>query len=195
MTDLFVESDDATPLAPAERDGLLQSWITTRADLNVAEQDNIDAGAAWSYRRRNTDPLSVDFAMALHKRMFDKVWSWAGTFRRTERNIGIAPHLIGHDMAQLIDDVQFWAANGTYASDETAVRLHHRLVFVHPFPNGNGRHARLMADLLIRRMGSTAFSWGGGSLQDMNDLRRMYVDALRNADKHDYSDLIAFARS
>lgn len=187
MTDLFVE--------PEERDGLLQSWITTRADLNAAEQDNIDAGAAWAYRRRNKDPLSVDFAMALHKRMFDKVWSWAGTFRRTERNIGIAPHLIGQETAQLIDDVQFWAANGTYTPDETAVRLHHRLVFVHPFPNGNGRHARQMADLLIRRMGSPAFSWGGGSLQDMNDMRCTYVDALRNADKHDYSDLIAFSRS
>ena len=195
MTDLFVEPSDATPLNSEERNGLLQSWITTRADLNVAEQDNIDAGAAWAFRRRKSGLLVVKFAVALHRHMFGQVWSWAGTFRRTDRNIGIAAHLIGQETAQLFDDVRYWVDNGTYEPDETAVRLHHRLVFVHPFPNGNGRHARLMADLLIRRMGAEAFTWGGGSLHDLSELRSTYIDALRRADQHDYATLVAFARA
>ncbi len=195
MTNLFVEHSDATQLDPEERNGLLQSWITTRADLNAAEKDNIDAGAAWAYRRRRSDMLGIEFATALHKHMFNQVWSWAGTFRRTDRNIGIAAHLIGQETAQLFDDVRYWLDNDTYAPDETAVRLHHRLVFVHPFPNGNGRHARLMADLLIRRMGAEAFSWGSGSHHDLSELRSTYIDALRRADQHDYATLVAFARA
>ena len=126
--------------------------------------------------------------------MFDQVWSWAGTFRNTERNIGIGPHLIQQETAQLFDDLRYWVDNVIYNTDETAVRLHHRLVFIHPFPNGNGRHARLMADLLVRRAGAPAFTWGGGGLSDMNELRHSYIAALRRADRHDYASLIAFAR-
>jgi Fic-DOC domain mobile mystery protein B len=195
VTDLFQEPEDATPLAPEERDGLRLSWVTTRADLNVAEQDNIDKGAAWAFRARRQDMLTVDFVLQLHKRMFGDVWTWAGQYRRTERNIGIAPFLIGVQTSQLMGDAAYWVQHETYEPIELAVRLHHKLVFIHPFPNGNGRHARLMADLLLQRLGVPALSWGGGSLNDLTALRRAYVDALRLADREDYEALIAFAQS
>lgn len=198
MTDLFNEPDDATPLTPSERDGLKQSWITTRNDLNEAEQENILKGAVWARRARSRKPIDLlrdDFSLNLHKRMFGDVWNWAGTFRRTERNIGIAPQRVAAEVPMMFDDLRFWVEHQTYPADETAVRLHHRLVAIHPFPNGNGRHARLMADLLIERLGGESFSWGGGSLADTGQLRAAYVKALRIADNHDIGPLLAFARS
>lgn len=197
MTDLFEEPDDATPLEPEEREGLLQTWITHRSDLNEAEQENIVKGAAWarSRRQRNADILNEGFARSLHRRMFGDVWQWAGTFRQTERNIGIEAHRIPNDIGMMFDDVRHWVDHETFPPDEIAVRLHHRLVAIHPFPNGNGRHARLMADLLIERLGGQPFTWGGGSLHDIGELRRQYIDALRAADNHDIEPLIAFARS
>src|SRR5207249_6937183 len=131
----------------------------------------------------------------LHARMFRDVWRWAGTYRTTARNIGGDAWRIGTDMAQLMDDVRYWVENKTYPPDEIAIRFHHRLVAIHPFPNGNGRHSRLMADLLIERLGSNSFSWGGRSLADAGELRRRYVAALRAADNHDIEPLLAFARS
>lgn len=195
MTDLFQEPQDATPLEPGEREGLRLTWVTTRADLNIAEQDNIDKGAAWAFRARQPDLMSVDFVLQLHKRMFGDVWAWAGQYRRTPRNIGVEPHMIGLQTSQLMRDAAYWLEHLTYEPTELAVRVHHRLVFIHPFPNGNGRHARMMADLVLRRLGTPALSWGGGSLKDINELRRTYVDALRQADREDYDALIAFSRS
>jgi len=127
--------------------------------------------------------------------MFGDVSRWAGTFRQTERNIGIEAHRIPNDLGMMFDDVRYWVDHQAYPPDEIAVRLHHRLVAIHPFPNGNGRHARLMADLLIERLGGQPFTWGGGSLHDIGELRRQYIDALRAADNHDIEPLIAFARS
>ena len=198
MTDLFQEPDDATPLEPAERDGLKQSWITHRRDLNEAEQDNIVKGAAWARRGRGADPaaiLSEDFAKTLHRRMFGDVWTWAGTYRRTERNIGIEAYRISAEVPAMFDDIRYWVEHKTFPRDDIAVRLHHRLVAIHPFPNGNGRQARLMADLLIERLGGQSFSWGGGRLADIGRLRASYVAALRAADGHDIEPLLAFARS
>lgn len=197
MTDLFQEPGDATPLRPEERDALRQSWITDRADLNEAEQANILRGAAWARRVRNRKPadiLTVDFALALHKRLFSDVWTWAGAYRLTARNIGIDAHRIPAEMLMMLDDVRYWIEHETYAPDEIAVRMHHRLVAIHPFPNGNGRHARLMADLLIEKLGAKPFSWGGGSLADVGELRARYVAALQAADNHDIAPLVAFAR-
>jgi Fic-DOC domain mobile mystery protein B len=139
--------------------------------------------------------LTADFAVMLHRRMFGDVWKWAGTYRTTARNIGIDAYRIGPEVAQLMSDVWYWVENRTYPSDEIAVRFHHRLVSIHPFPNGNGRHSRLMADLLIERIGGTPFSWGGGSLADTGEMRRRYVAALRAADSHDIAPLLEFARS
>jgi Fic-DOC domain mobile mystery protein B len=198
VTDLFQEPHDATPLEPSERDGLLQSWITHRSDLNEAEQANIVKGAAWARGRRSRKAaalLTDDFAKMLHKRMFGEVWSWAGAYRQTGRNIGIDAHRIPAEMPMMFDDIRYWVEHETFPPDEIAVRLHHRLVAIHPFPNGNGRHARLMADLLIEKLGGQAFSWGGGSLADVGELRTRYIAALQAADNHDIGPLLAFTRS
>jgi len=197
VTDLFQEPEEATPLEPEEREGLLQSWITYRNELNEAEQENIARGEAWAHgrRQRRANLLAENFVRNLHRRMFGDVWAWAGDYRRTERNIGIEPHRIPNDMAMMLDDVRYWVAHDTYAVDEIAVRLHHRLVAIHPFPNGNGRHARLMADLLAERLGGQPFTWGGDSLHDTGELRSRYIEALRAADNHDINPLMEFARS
>jgi Fic-DOC domain mobile mystery protein B len=214
VTDLIQEPDDATPLGPDERQGLLQSWITHRRDLNEAEQENFVVGAAWARRRKSreksreksrgksrgrsrkaVDLLTEGFVKTLHKRTFGEVWDWAGTYRQTERNIGIAANRIPVEMPTMLDDVSYWVEHDTFPPDEIAVRLHHRLVAIHPFPNGNGRHARLMADLLIERLGGQSFTWGGSSLHDVGELRTKYVDGLKAADNHDINLLLAFARS
>ena len=198
MTDLFPEPDNSTPLAPEEREGLLQSWVTHRRDLNEAEQQNIVNGAAWARRRRGARAgglLNDAFVRTLHKRMFGDVWSWAGAYRQSERNIGIEAYRIPVELANMLGDVRYWVEHATYPPDEIAVRLHHRLVAIHPFPNGNGRHARLMADLLMERLGGKSFSWGSGQLADFGELRARYVAALQAADKHDIGPLLAFARS
>ena len=196
MTDLFQEPDDATPLRPEERDGLLQSWITHRRDLNEAEQENIVKGAAWASRRTKPDDLLSDgFVRSLHRHMFGDVWQWAGKYRLTERNLGVAAHRIAEDVATLLGDVRYWVENKTYPPDEIGVRFHHRLVAIHPFPNGNGRHARMIADLLIASLDGELFSWGGGSLADVGTLRARYVESLKAADNHDIAPLLAFARS
>lgn len=132
---------------------------------------------------------------ALHTRMFGEVWQWAGTFRTTERKIGIQAYRIGTELANLSSDIRYWIAQKTFPPDEIAIRFHHRLVAIHPFPNGNGGHARLAADLLIERLGSKPFSWGSGSLADVGELRARYVAALRTADNHDIGPLLEFARS
>jgi Fic-DOC domain mobile mystery protein B len=197
VTDLFDEPEDATLLTPEEREGLRQSWITHRRDLNEAEQANIVSGAAWARRTRKASPaqlLDDAFIRMLHKRMFGEVWRWAGTYRQTERNIGVAGHRIAAELALMLDDARYWVLHSTYGADEIAVRLHHRLVAIHPFPNGNGRHARLLADLLIERLGGAAFSWGRGGLSDTGALRSAYIGALRAADDHDIDPLLLFAR-
>ena len=197
MTDLFQEPDDATPLEPQEREGLLQTWITHRRDLNEAEEENIVEGAAWARGRRRLPLerlLSEDFMRTLHRQMFGDVWRWAGTFRATERNIGIQAYRIGTELASMLDDVRYWIEYKTFPPDEIAIRFHHRLVAIHPFPNGNGRHARLAADLLIERLGGEPFTWGGGSLANVGELRARYVAALRAADNHNIAPLIKFAR-
>lgn len=197
MTDLFHEPPDATPLDPALRDGLLQSWITNRRDLNEAEQDNIVKGAAWARRRRATPVtlLGEPYVRTLHKRMFGEVWNWAGDYRKTELNIGIEPHRVPADMASALDDARSWVERETYPPDEIAVRLHHRLTQIHPFPNGNGRHARMLADLLIERLGRQTFTWGSGQVADVGTLRTQYIAALKAADDHDMTPLMRFVRS
>lgn len=197
MTDLFQEPDDATPLDPALRGDLLQTWITTRADLNEAEEENILDGADWARRRRGGAEalLNEDFSKSLHEQMFGDVWKWAGSYRQNELNIGIAPHLVPAEMPVMFDNARFWVENNTFPPDDIAVRLHHRLTQIHGFPNGNGRHARMMADLLIEKLGGKPFSWGSGSIHDTGTLRMTYINALKAADNHDFAPLLAFARA
>ena len=188
------EDDAATPLAADERAQLIPTYITTRAQLNEAEQANIADADLWAFRRKR-DVMDEAFLLSLHKRMLNGVWKWAGSFRQTERNIGIQAYRIGVELRQLLDDVSYWMEHQTFSPDEIAVRFHHRLVFIHPFPNGNGRHARLAADLLAVQLGQERFSWGSANLVTADETRAAYVAALKAADAHDIGPLLAFARS
>lgn len=197
MSDPLFEADDEanTPLTPEGREGLIPTYITTRAELNEAEQENIAEADLWAFARKRGDVVDIDFLMSLHRRMLRKVWRWAGTQRTSELNIGVAPHQIAVEMHTLIGDVRYWIENRTFPADEIAVRFHHRLVAIHPFPNGNGRHSRLAADLLIVQLGGSRFSWGRENLVEAAKTRRAYVHALQAADAHDIAPLLAFART
>ncbi len=194
MDDLFERPDDATPLTPEEQRELIPAHIAYRRELNEAEQENIARAQDWALKSRR-DVLAEKFISDLHKQMLSDVWRWAGKFRRSERNLGIPFYEIPAALRQLLDDVKAWIEYKSYTPDEIAVRFHHRLVQIHPFPNGNGRHARLMADLLVMRLGGERFSWGSVSLQTAGDVRERYIAALRAADNHDIGPLLAFARS
>lgn len=194
MSDLFEEPDNATPLAPEERDALIPAHITYRRELNEAEQENIYRAQNWALATRR-ELLTEKFVKDLHRRMLGDVWRWAGKFRTSERNIGIPHYEIPMAMRQLLGDATTWIKYGSYPRDEIAVRFHHRLVQIHPFPNGNGRHARLMADLLVMRLGGERFSWGSADWQNAGDLRTRYIAALQAVDNHDIAPLLAFARS
>lgn len=195
MSDPLEPQDDAaTLLTDEERVELIPHWITLRAELNEAEQDNIVEALEWAFtRRRNI--LDQRVLRELHRRMFGRVWRWAGSFRRTARNIGVDAYRIPADLGQLLDDCMFWVDNKSYEPDEIAVRFHHRLVQIHPFPNGNGRHARMATDLLLASMGRPRFSWGRTNLVDASQTRQQYIEALRAADGHDYRPLQDFIRS
>jgi Fic-DOC domain mobile mystery protein B len=192
---IFEEPDSATPLTPEEMRDLIPAHIAYRRELNEAEQENIARAEEWALSRRGRDLLSERFIKDLHKHMLGDVWRWAGKFRTTQRNIGIDYWLIPMELRQLVDDSQAWIEFGTYPADEIAVRFHHRLVRIHPFPNGNGRHARLMADLLVMRLGRERFSWGRESLRDRGAARTRYMEALHTADNHDIALLLAFSRA
>lgn len=191
--------DGATPLTWQEQQGIRLSWVTTRADLNQAEQDNIVAADAWARRRRRPEQVVDEpFLLELHRRMFGQVWQWAGSYRITERNIGVDHWEIRPEMRNLLADVRLWIdadARKSMPADEAAVRFHHRLVWIHPFPNGNGRHARRAADVLVASLGRAAFTWGRNSIDAGGETRAKYLDALRAADAHDLGPLIVFARS
>lgn len=191
---LIDEPEGSTPLSPQDQRGLRQSWITTREDLNAAEQANILAGRAWALRSRAA-LTSVDYLRRLHRHMFGDVWSWAGKLRTIETNIGALPHEIPVRLRQFLSDLDYWRTNQTYPPDELAARFHHGLVLIHPFTNGNGRHTRLAADLMCRQLGQDAFTWGRDSLDSAGATRQAYLAALRAADQHDFAPLLAFVRS
>ncbi len=195
MTGPLEEQDDAsTPLTAEERDGLIPSYITLRGELNEAEQANILEAEGWALARKR-DVLSEKFLKNLHKRMFGRVWRWAGRHRRTEKNIGVGAYRISQEIGQLLDDFRYWITQGTFEPDEIAARFHHRLVWIHAYPNGNGRHARLATDLLLVALGRERFSWGSVNLTDPGETRKRYVAALREADNHNFGPLLTFARS
>ena len=194
MSDLFQQPENATPLMSEEMRGLIPAYIAFRSELNEAEQENIVRAQDWALARKR-DPLSEKFLRELHRRMLGEVWKWAGKFRTSERNLGIPFYEIPMALRQLLDDTQAWIGYETYPPDEIAVRFHHRLVQIHPFPNGNGRHARLAADLVVMRLGGARFSWGMQSLRDAGATRQRYIAALQTADLFDIRPLLGFARS
>ena len=195
MSDPLEPQDDAaTPLTEEERAELIPNWITLRSELNEAEQANILEAEEWAFARRR-DVLQQGFLIRLHQRMFGHVWRWAGQFRRTARNIGVDAYRIPTDLRLLLDDCRYWIDNESWEPDGIAVRFHHRLVQIHPFPNGNGRHSRMATDLLLVAMNRPRFTWGRTSLVDPGQTRQQYIAALRAADRHDYGPLSDFVRS
>lgn len=190
--------EGATPLDPNELSGLKLKHVTTREQLDHLEQANIQDGLRWLARRKNKrDILHEVFVRELHKQLFGQLWIWAGTFRTTDNNIGIDPLHIPVQLRVLLDDVRYWVEHKTYHPLEAAIRFHHRLVYIHLFPNGNGRHARIMADALLGKVFEVdAIDWAGGyNLQAMNDRRQSYIKALRSADAGDYEPLLKWIKA
>lgn len=190
----------ATPIDLDEAEGLLHPHVSTRAELNELEEANIQVGLEWALARavvgrRRLDALAEGFLFELHRRMFGSVWKWAGQVRTSDKNIGVDKYTIRPEVRKLIEDARYWREHHTYGPDELAVRFHHRLVAIHPFANGNGRHARLMADLIVQQLHGHPFTWGGGSLMETSALRKAYITALRDADQGILEPLIKFARS
>ncbi len=186
----------STPLTPAEEAGLIPSHITTRGELNELEQANILEATSWLFTRRAIKNVSeTTFLKELHRRLFGQVWRWAGQYRKEDRNIGVHWPQISYEVEKLCAEVSYWIENRTYSAEEIAVRFHHKLVWIHCFPNGNGRHARLAADLLVVQLQGERFTWGSTSLDNPSDVRSRYIESLRNADEHDYDALLRFVRT
>jgi Fic-DOC domain mobile mystery protein B len=189
-----------TPIDANESDGLKIKTITTQSELNEFEQLNIERALHWTLKKRFTAEqiLSEKFILSLHKKMYGDVWKWAGKFRTSEKNLGIPFPLIGIELRKLIDDTLFQINNNSFPSDEIAIRFKHRIVSIHCFPNGNGRHSRLMADLIVEKLFHTpVFTWGHSlsHLSSNDEVRTTYLNALKEADRNNYQPLIEFARS
>lgn len=191
----FVYPPGATPVDANEAEGLIPSHISLQSELNEWEEANILEARTWAFGRKRKDLFSERFIKRLHREMFKNTWKWAGQFRTTDKNIGVPWYRIAQDVKTLCDDAQYWIANHTYPEAELAVRFHHRLVSIHPFSNGNGRHARLMTDLIMRGFGLEPFTWGRIHLATLGEARRRYIAALRAADGQDIQPLIKFAGS
>lgn len=192
----FAHAPGATPLDPDEAAGIIPKHVATQADLNAWEEANILQGERWAFRQQRRDIFEEGFVRDLHRKMFDKTWRWAGTFRSSNKNIGIDWTQIAVRLRGLLDNTRDQTERHAFAPDELAVRFHHQLVWIHAFPNGNGRHARLMADVLVTRLGRPRLTWGGDTtLVASGDLRDRYLEALRSADQGQFELLAQFARS
>jgi Fic-DOC domain mobile mystery protein B len=189
-------SDGNTPLSPDELADLIPN-LATKEELNEWERENILLARAWVIASRTgaVDMASDEYVRKLHGKMFDQTWKWAGEYRCTEKNIGVPFREIRERLVALFDDVRYWIENSTYSLDEISVRFHHRLVLIHAFPNGNGRHARLIADVLALKLGRPEFTWGSVNLVKEGEARDKYLEAIRTADNGDIQPLLEFARS
>ncbi len=194
--DIYAQ-EGQTPLDDDEREGLLIRTITTRGELDEFEQLGVEKANEWLLGKKLdvNKILNEDFVKELHQRMFSGIWRWAGEFRKTNKNIGVDKFIIGIELKNLFDDGRFWINNKTFPEDEIAIRLCHRMVLIHLFANGNGRHSRLYADVLINKIfGKQYFTWGSKNLVKQGEARTRYLNALREADQSNYEPLIEFAR-
>ncbi len=185
----------ATPLTPEDLEGLLPKHIGTKPELNAWEFNNIQKAQEWLRNGRPKEVLTDNFARDLHRRMFEETWKWAGVYRTHETNIGIDWTQITTQTRLLFDNYRYQREKNTFEPKMHAIRLHRDLVWIHPFPNGNGRHSRLLADQYLVQEGHQPFTWGGSSLIDEGELRKKYIAALQSADKGDYAPLLTFATS
>lgn len=193
----FEYIDGQTPLSEEEKEGLLIKSITTRGELDELEQLNIEKAVEWTLNSKflKEKILSEEFIKSVHKKMLGDVWKWAGKFRRSEKNIGVDWIRIGIELRMLLDDTKYWIENDTYPPDEIAIRFKHRLVNIHCFPNGNGRHSRLMADIIIESVfRKDVFTWNNSSLVKPDNARKEYIDSIRKADDGIIKPLLDFAR-
>lgn len=193
----IANTDGQTPLDEEEKEDLLINSISTRAELNEFEQKNIEDAIQWSLTRKfkAAQILSESFIKDLHKRMYGSVWKWAGQYRKTNKNIGVDKLEISTTLRSLIDNAKYWLENSVYEPDEFAIRFKHRLVSIHCFPNGNGRHSRMIADIIIEKIyKQPVFSWGESCFSEETDIRDKYLKALRKADKGNFDLLLKFAR-
>jgi Fic-DOC domain mobile mystery protein B len=194
----FDYKDGQTPLDLAEKEGLKIKSITTQGDLDEFEQLNIEKAVEWTIHTKLKPEkiLTEKFIKDLHKRMYGDVWKWAGEFRRTEKNIGISWTQIGIELKNLLDDTKYWIENKTFPPEEIAIRFKHRIVSIHCFSNGNGRHSRMMADIMMESIfGNNIFSWHQSNMVNANETRKQYINALREADNGNISPLIEFAQN
>jgi Fic-DOC domain mobile mystery protein B len=188
--------DSNTSLTPEEEADLIPS-LATLEELNEWERDNILEARRWALANRQLtrlNPISEGYIRELHRRMFDQTWKWAGTYRKTEKNLGVLTHQIRQRLGQLLGNAEYWLANKTYDVDECAVRFHYELVVIHPFPNGNGRHARLIADVIAARNDRPVLTWGSKDIPPAGAARDAYKKALRQADEGNMTPLLEFAR-
>ena len=196
--DLWQDEPGQTPLTEEEKLQLRPS-LTTRAQLNAAERLNTHAARLWAMRKaglRRPDLITDAFARELHRRMFNQVWKWAGKYRTSDRNLGWEWPRLPEGMRVLFDDARCWDEHATHSTVEVAVRLHHRMVVIHPWPNGNGRHARLCADIIVAARGGPPLTWGAKlDLAQPGSARTHYLAALQAADRGNYTELLAFASS
>jgi Fic-DOC domain mobile mystery protein B len=189
--------DGQTPINEDEKESLLITTITTRGELDEFEQLGVEKAIEWTMKKKFSfqQILTEKFLRELHRRMFENVWKWAGQFRTSNKNLGIDKNQIRAEVKKLLDDCRYWIDHKVFVEDEIAVRFSHRIVTIHPFSNGNGRHSRLIADILVNHgFGRPLFSWGSINLTAQGAARSAYLNALRAADENDYQLLIEFAR-
>lgn len=187
-----------TPISEEEKEGLLIKTISTRIELDEFEQQNIESAVEWALHKNfNLNKiLTINFILEVHKRMFNRTWIWAGSIRKTNKNLGVDKFQITQELKILFDDCKYWIENDTFSSDKISLMFKHRLVSIHPFPNGNGRHSRLVADILITHVfKEKVFSWGALNLTKPGESRKLYLEAIRAADQGNMEPLIVFARS
>ncbi|HXQ81690.1 MAG TPA: mobile mystery protein B [Opitutaceae bacterium] len=186
------------PIAPKEAALLLPS-LSTRAQLDEIERLRINAARVWAMRGavlRRGDLLTEAFVRDLHRRMFGGIWRGAGRYRTNEGGKGWEARRIPGGVRMFLDDAEGWIRFSTYPVHEAAVRLHHRLRSIQPWSNGNGRHARLLADIVVASQGEEPLTWGSRS--DPAGSPRAgarYLDAIRAADSGGMERLVDFARS
>jgi Fic-DOC domain mobile mystery protein B len=194
----FEYIEGQSPIDEDEKEGLLIKTISTRGELDEFEQANIQQAVEWTLKTKfsREETLTEEFILLVHKKMFSEVWEWSGTKRKTNKNIGVDKHQITVEIKKLLEDCKYWIDNQTYQPDEISIRFSHRLVKIHVFPNGNGRHSRLIADILISSIfNEPVFTWGRLNLSKSGDIRKKYLEALYRADEGIIQPLIDFARS
>jgi len=188
----------STPLDPDELLGLIPDYISTQGELNTLEQSNILEAKTWIFSKKPKNILTDTFMIDLHKRMFKDVWKWAGRYRTSDKAIGVHWQQISVQMNLLMSDAQYWIENQIYSWDEIGARFHHKLVAIHAFPNGNGRHARLATEVILATNAQAIFTWGSKTytenLDQVSALRTEYIEALREADQRRFKKLIEFIR-